>query len=265
MAYLRPLIKWPGGKRYLYREIRRCAPVHHRYVEPFAGGLNELFNKPRSCVEVGGDLNSGLISLYRVVRDRSAEFIARITPIVYSWATFARAHEPEAGGDEIEEAVRFLVRHRFSRGGLAKTFGRSGRLRGGRLEYTNAWETIKLELPRHAERLQGVELLCQYAFDMIGQYDSPQTLFYLDPPYLPETRTARRVYADEMNQEDHERLLDIVLGCQGMVILSGYASLLYDGRLASWERLEFERPNHSGQGKTKQSRTEVLWLNPNCV
>jgi DNA adenine methylase len=49
-----------------------------------------------------------------------------------------------------------------------------------------------------------------------------------------------------------------------MIVLSGYRSALYDRALSGWERHETELPNHSGQGRSKQRRVEVLWLNPAC-
>jgi DNA adenine methylase len=102
------------------------------------------------------------------------------------------------------------------------------------------------------------------AIELIRRHDGASTLFYLDPPYLPESRTARRAYTYEMSSQDHSALLECIAGVRGMVILSGYRSALYDHALASWERHEIEKPNNAGQGKTKERRVEVLWLNPAC-
>jgi hypothetical protein len=127
----------------------------------------------------------------------------------------------------------------------------------------NAWEKIVEEhLLRIAERLQGVQFYHADALDLIKRYDELDTLQYLDPPYPPETRTARDVYIHEMSFEDHERLLETILSARGMVAISSYHNPLYDRLLASWKPYEFLMPNHSGQGKTKQERLEVLWLNP---
>jgi DNA adenine methylase len=161
-------------------------------------------------------------------------------------------------------ATRFLVRNRFSRGGLGRTFAWSERLRGGQPGDKNGWETILRELPKIAARLANVEIHHAAALELIRQYDRPETLFYLDPPYLHGTRTATKTYAHEMSRQDHSLLLGACAQARGMIVLSGYSSTLYDRALASWERHEFELPNHSGQTKTKERRTEVLWLNPAC-
>jgi DNA adenine methylase len=268
LRYLRPAVKWHGGKHYLIRKgvILPLLPAHEIYVEPFGGGLNVLLNKQSAKVEIAGDLRGGLIDFYTVLRDQTTEFLARLSLVRYNRPTFDRALSYQPGSDAIENAVQFLIRYRFSRGALARSYAKSTRTRGGLPGDENAWRTIQAVLPRVAKRLEHVNLLHEDALEVIAQYDGPDTLFYCDPPYMPETRTARRAYgAYEMSRDDHERLLKVILACDGMVILSGYANPLYDLALASWERLEVNMPNHAGQGKNKQRRVEVIWLNLNCV
>jgi DNA adenine methylase len=55
--------------------------------------------------------------------------------------------------------------------------------------------------------------------------------------------------------------LDLLRGVQGKVILSGYASELYDRTLADWNREEVEQPNHAAGGRGKRRMVEVLWMN----
>src|SRR5262249_22553941 len=153
------------------------------------------------------------------------------------------------GSDELDAAVRFLVRNRFSRGGLGRDFAWSVRLRGGRPGDLNAWETLKAELPRIARRLSRVDIRCEDAVEVIGEMDGPGMLFYLDPPYHHATRTVRGAYDHEMGDDGHRRLLEAALGCRGAVAISGYANPLYDRMLRGWGRVEFDMPNHAGQGR----------------
>jgi DNA adenine methylase len=257
---LRPAVKWHGGKHYLALRIIERLPAHRRYVEPFAGGLNVLLNKPPAGVEVAADLNAGLMQFYRVLRDRTGELLGRLTGLPYGPETFAWSRAEGDPGDEVDAAAQFLARNRHSRGGLGRDLAWSGRLRGGRPGDLNAWETMKPELPRLARRLARVKLRCQDAVELIREFDGPDTLFYLDPPYLHETRTAVDTYAHEMSWADHVRLLEAVGGCRGMVAISGYPDPLYDEALRDWERLEFDMPNNAGQTRSKQRRVEVLWL-----
>lgn len=263
-AKLRPAVKWHGGKAYLARSIIRLLPDHERYVEPYAGGLSVLLNKRRSPVEVAGDLNAALIEFYRVLADRTGELMTRLANLEYRAETFAWSCEDHDQVDALDAAVRFLVRHRFSRGGLGKTFAWSDRLRGGQPGDLNAWVTIRAQLPAIADRLRGVRLDCQDALAIIREHDGPGTLFYLDPPYLHATRTATEVYRHEMTSDDHAALLDLVTHARGMVAISGYGNPMYDRAFAGWKRHEFDMPNHSGQTREKERRVEVLWMNPAC-
>jgi DNA adenine methylase len=261
---IRPILKWHGGKHYVARRIVRLFREHAVYVEPFAGGLSVLLNKRPAAQEVASDLDARLIGLYQILQTRTDEFLRRVDALRYTRETFDAAYRDAAGADPLDAAVSFLVRHRFSRGGLGKTFAWSERLRGGRPGDANGWETFKRELPRIAERLARVEFRRNDALAVIREHDDPDTLSYLDPLYVRGTRSAPDIYCHEMTEEAHGELIETVLSCRGMVVLSGYANQYYDEALAAWERVEYKMPNHSGQGKTKQPRIEVLWLNRQC-
>lgn len=211
---LRPALKTHGGKSYLARRIVELFPPHRVYVEPFAGGLSVLLNKPRSAREVAGDLDAELMDFYRVLTKSTAELIDALGPLPYDRDTWMaiRASRPD---DELGRAVRTLVVNRWSRGGLGGDFAWSGRLRGGRPGDLNGWETIQAELPRIAERLRGVELHRGDAVPLIREHDAPGTLFYCDPPYLHATRTARSAYRHELTEADHRRQLGVLCECRG--------------------------------------------------
>ncbi len=99
------------------------------------------------------------------------------------------------------------------------------------------------------------------AVDLIRREDAAGTLFYCDPPYLHETRTARDAYAFEMSEADHRELLDTLRQCKGKVMLSGYPSKTYDDALVGWERHAFDLPNNAAAGREKNRETEVVWCN----
>lgn len=273
---MRPPVKWHGGKTYLARRIIALFPEHDTYVEPFIGGGSILLNKPPVGREVAGDLNAGLIQFWSDLQIDKKEVIPypwnpdcfgflidMLERLHYREATFLSAKEGYYAGARptFGPSVDFLVRNRFSRGGLGKDFAWSDRLRGGQPGDVNAWKTILEELPAIAERIRRVEFNCCDAVQLIRSNDGPATLHYCDPPYLHETRTHTTAYEHEMTRGDHERLLSALLSCRGKVFLSGYRNALYDEALKKWVRHDFEIANHSGQGKTKQRRIECLWTN----
>jgi hypothetical protein len=81
------------------------------------------------------------------------------------------------------------------------------------------------------------------------------------PHQIEAVYQAPEVYAHEMSDADHRRMLAALKGCWGKVILSGYANDLYDGELSGWPRHEVDVPNNAAGGKTKRRMTEVLWCN----
>ena len=91
---------------------------------------------------------------------------------------------------------------------------------------------------------------------MIGRYDSPDVLMYLDPPYLRSTRRSGRLYSKEMDEADHRRLLDLIVNTRAKVALSGYDSPLYAEALSGWWTARAAMRTTSAE-----MREEVLWMN----
>lgn len=50
-------LSYIGGKRRIAKQLVALIPDHTTYVEPFAGGAQVFFHKPRSKVEVLNDLD----------------------------------------------------------------------------------------------------------------------------------------------------------------------------------------------------------------
>ncbi|MBY0522773.1 MAG: DNA adenine methylase [Gemmataceae bacterium] len=129
-------------------------------------------------------------------------------------------------------------------------------------EQASAWLTAVEGLPAVHERLKRVVIVGpKDAKEVIQQQDGPNTCFYLDPPYLNETRTAPQVYSHEMTRDQHAELLDVVKAVKGKVMLSGYDSSLYQEKLAGWNRHAFELPNNAASGESKRKMTECVWCN----
>lgn len=78
---------------------------------------------------------------------------------------------------------------------------------------------------------------------------------YIDPPYLPSTRRTERVYRFDCDDSHHHALLALLVSLPAPVMLSGYASPVYDEALEGWNRFEFRTGSHGS------ARTEVVWLN----
>jgi DNA adenine methylase len=132
-----------------------------------------------------------------------------------------------------------------------------------------AWRNSIPHLAACVGRLAQVQIDHRDFEAVIRAYDSPDTLFYLDPPYLPETRRKRECYRHEMTLADHERFLSCTVQIKGMVLLSGYDHPRYQDALSGWECRSLTqlcssavRPTIAPEARTRQ---ECLWRNPRAV
>jgi DNA adenine methylase len=255
------LLKWPGGKAYLAQRI-----VHEFghwsqfscYCEPFLGGGSVLLAAPFFAVHHASDLNEGLIALWQEVQEQRPEFLAVVKAQEYTQATFDwwKTFVPDG---RLELAMKCLVTHRFSRGGQGGTFAWSERLRGGQPGDVNAWQNFVARLPAIGASVRGVHFEVKNAVQAIIDVDSPATLFYLDPPYVHETRVSKDLYTHEMNLRQHEELVDLIRGLTGKCVVSGYSHPLYES--LGWRRVTWDMPNNQAQTATKSRREECLWIN----
>jgi DNA adenine methylase len=259
---VKPPFTYFGGKTSIAERIAALLPSHGHYVEPFAGSLAVLLAKRPSRMETVNDLDGELVTFWRVLRDRpdDLERACALTP--HSRAEHQAAFEPAT--DEIERARRVWVR-------ITQGFGGHSTRRTGWRYYQNPGGS-NASMPAYlagyagrmgpaAVRLAMASLECLPALDLIAKYGRhSEVLIYADPPYLGSLRTWGNNYAVEMRTEgDHRELLEALLGCCSAVVLSGYASPLYDGLLSAWSRLEIA--TQTGNGGSDRDRVEVLWSN----
>lgn len=255
-----------GGKHYLADRVISHMPPHLHYVEPYFGGGSVLLNKdPEGVSEVANDIYGELTNFWRVLQS-DADLLRlkrRLEATPFSEREFN--YEAYESISHIEDAAIFFVRCRQSRGGKMKSFATlsKNRVRRGMNEQVSAWLTAIEGLDAVHARLKRVVILNEDALKVIEREDSDNTLFYLDPPYLPETRVSQDVYQHEMDFSDHVLLLDCLDGLRGNVMLSGYRSPLYDSRLnlPAWHRLDFQIDNKASSAKIKPVMTECVWCN----
>jgi DNA adenine methylase len=257
----RPLLRWHGGKWLLAPWIISHFPPHRIYVEPFGGAASVLMRKPRAYAEVYNDLDGDVVNLFRVLRsERAGELVnlLHLTP-------FARVEQSEAYkpcDDPVERARRLVVRSfmGFGSNGCHQATGfRANSNRSGTTPARD-WRNYPEAMPAMIDRLRGVTIEQRDALAVMEAHDGPQTLHYVDPPYLPETRDRGGDYAHEMTVEQHEALLSGLRTLEGMVVVSGYPSDAYDSSLSGWERRE-----RAAYADGASPRTEVLWLNPRAA
>jgi len=277
-------VYWYGGKANWVDRIVPWLPgppTFTTYVEVFGGSAAVLFAKPPHPLEVYNDVDEGLVTFYTVLRDPLlfADLIHRLDLTPYARAEFARCLRTwRHMTDPVEKARRWFVAVRQSFSGHIEqgswSFGVQPQ--GDHSLHTHRWRSALAELPRFHERFKRVQVEGDDWRAILDRYDSPQTVFYCDPPYVPDTRTVPKVYTHELTLADHAELVDRLLRIHGGVVLSGYDHPVYAPLTAAGWRVEryqtvafaagSTRATHARGTGAKQAarycRTECLWINP---
>lgn len=262
----RPLLRYLGSKWRLAPWVIRHFPRHEIYVEPCGGAAAVLLQKDRCRSEVYNDIDGELVNLFAVLRsDTAGELIQRVALTPYARAEYVLAHLP--CDDPMERARRLLVRSHMGHGTRGTRVDRAAGFRSdgktGSTRVAGEWSEFPKALELVVDRLRGVSLDCKPAVDLVAYWDDPKVLVYLDPPYLPETRSDKakqaegyHTYACEMTEVDHVKLLESARRSRSMVLISGYDSSLYNEALQGWRKVTIAARAH---GNAK--RLEVLWIN----
>ena len=257
---------WYGGKFSHLDWLLPLLPTCHHYCEPFAGSAAVLLNREPAPIETYNDLDGEVCNFFRVLRNQKQKLIKAIGLTPFSREEFSIACELGGKLSPLERARRFYVRARQVRTGLAQTasIGRWANCmdtsRAGMSGVVSRWLGGLQLLPEIGERLIRVQIENRPAVDVIRLYDSPNTLFYCDPPYVHDTRGDSKAYEYEMTDEQHRELAAVLNAAKGMIAFSNYdcdlINKLYPER--RWRKIVGPaKTNHS----TKDTRTEVLWVN----
>lgn len=179
-------------------------------MEVFGGGGSILLNKERSVKEILNDRNGNLINLYRVVREHPNELKDRLFYVLHSRIDFQIAERrlaKIAPVDPIQRAADFYQVIRQSYAGNGKQFCAVGR---------SMWAGFPI-IDAVCGRLQYVVLENDDFETILDRYDSPNTFFYLDPPYFnTENYYSGKIFLPS----DHRRLADLLFRVEGLWLLS---------------------------------------------
>lgn len=259
---LRPPLRIHGGKYYMVDTLLQMIPQHKYYCEVFGGMASLLFNKIPSIFEEYNDVDYSKFKLMFTLKHHGNALKERLQTVKYCRETWDEAVQWIGAAPDFESTVYYIVKYRMSRGGLGNAFSESTRTRRGMAEGESAWKSFIDLIPRYSARLQTVTLK-HWGFKKVmeGNLDDPNTFFYLDPPYFPSSRKSPDIYTHELSEDGHKELAELCKGAKAKILISGYDCQAYRSWFYSWRRFEIPMPNHSGQTKQKERRTEILWCN----
>lgn len=255
---MRPALTYHGGKQTIAKRIVDLIPEHTTYVEPFCGGAAVLFAKPISKVEVINDTFEHLVTFYRVLQDdelreallRRLEF----TPFAESEQRRAmnilKSEEPH---DDVTRAWAMFTA--FTQGFGSSGF--SGWAKGRDKSRINLLSNKEAQLPECAKRIRHAQIWASDALSVIPYFDSPETFFYVDPPYIGTECGHYKGYTPD----NYQALLDMLNGIQGKFILSGYPNEYADAMGFHAHDIECVMGINNTKGDRAIAKIERLWAN----
>ena len=278
---LRSPINWFGGKGNIVAKLLPLIPRHTTYVEPFGGGAAVLFAKAPSPVETYNDVHGGVVNLFRVLRSpRKAVALRRklrYTPYSRAERAACLGLWRDAKRSDVQRAWAFFVEMRQGFAGKVDSTSWGyvcSQTAGGKAKTVNSWLGAIPMLAANTDRLRDVQIDGRDFRLIFKCLDRPETFFYCDPPYSHSTRRGG-AYPNELTDDDHRELVDLLLDLDGMAMLSGYCNPIYKPlEAAGWQRKTFRTACHiAGRTRTtgilgkgaalrKVPRTECVWLCP---
>lgn len=263
---------WHGGKSKSLKHILQHLPYRKTYCEVFGGSGAVLLARQTSPLEVFNDRYAGVTCFYRCIRDldKTRALVARLDLTCHSREEFEWCKGSwEECGDEVERAARwyYMVQNSFTKQG--RNWARSTRSLGtiGRSFKNNLDSFGQVH-----ERMKNVQVDNMDWRQCMKDYDSPYTVFYLDPPYLGVNHGA---YKHDMLYKDHVDLLERIQQTEGFVAISGYGNELYDSYkwdhkyeweafVASTGMAQTQSNGQIGIDQVRGRATECLWIKEAC-
>lgn len=240
---------WVGGKSKLATCIIEEFPVHERYCEVFGGALNVFYRKPRSKLEVVNDINADLVNLHLQIQKRPQSLQLYLNRMLISREIFSKIKskilEP---CNDIQRAAHYYYLLSLSFGSKGEHFAMP---RGAKPKIKDIYRDFYI----WSKRLRGVCIENMDFKKLIASYDSPQTLFYLDPPYIGTESYYQIPQGFHIDQ--HIELANILKNIQGKFVLSYNDCEVVRDLYKGFELIEVETV-YSLNGANKKQAKELI-------
>lgn len=249
---MRRVLKYPGSKWNIARQLVELIPEHHSYVEPYFGSGAVLFNKPPSHIETVNDLDSDVTNLFRCIQKDSERLAKLVMTTPFSREEYDKQFEgidQTMYASSFQRAAGFLIRcwqgHGFRTTGVK--VGWKNDVVGRERAYA-LWDWYRLPewIIDIAERLRKVQIENRPALEVIERFNYSNVFMYIDPPYLLNTRAGKQ----------YEELLKVLLQSRAKIMISGYKSEMYNYYLKDWNKKSFNSCAEHGK-----PRIETVWMN----
>ena len=247
----------PAGKGRMAKLIVSLLPEEHdTFVEPFGGGAAVLLTKAPSKHEVWNDLDTELYFAFQFIKsklNKNAILSLKKRRWQFSREVFYEFRDAYKPKSELDRFYRFCVLSWFSYSGDRRTYSTTRSKRAGE---TSSAMLERLELVK--ERLKHVKLENRDAYEVMCEYDSAGTLYFLDPPYGDKYKSSwyhgeRREEMKEEKRFDVEKFSDTVKSLKGkwFITFSGDEAIL--NQFAKFQRRRYRVKTAQTQGAERHA------------
>lgn len=248
---LKPPFGRVGNKFRLRDNIVPLIPQHKIYVEPFAGSAAIFFNKEKAKINVLNDLNKDVIKRLRMVKNAPSD-LSTYKQDLNTMPKIKKFYTNHSNSKQDE----LLIEHIRTSNGFNSIYVDSVS------KICNVYNpfTPFERLPEYKHFLKGVKLLSKDYEEIIDKWDSPETFFFIDPPY--ENTNKSFDYAED-EEFDFERLCDTLHNIKGFFMLtindSSYIRKLFNDFYIK----KINVPQYWGNvsGKKNKPRKELIIMN----
>ena len=262
-----------GGKFFWLDNLYEYFPQKFIHmVDVFSGSMAVSLNYKGKCIKTANDINDDITNFFKVLRDHEAELLKKLELTPCSKSEYDNCWETTS--DDIERARRFYVRVRQSFFGLGAQGQNKGwhmaksQLNSNRGETVSRWNNSLSKLYDVATEIREDFQITNFDFrDCIEKTDTPDTFFYLDPPYDEETRSGNgKDYKYELENNDRIDLAAKLHSIKGKAMISGYPGGLTEELYKDWYMVKFPvkknniRSTLRKDGLKVQSQ-ECIWMN----
>ena len=278
------MLSYIGGKSKIGKWI---VPFYDKdmetYVETFGGMFWCFFNMdlsqfPNLKKVVYNDFNPLNYNLFKCIQNPTEllkainsidcqKFGVEITPSIYKEQfinfqaeIFNEGFSVEHGDYDVAAKYVYILTQVFS-GSKPETssfIDLKGKYKSKYLTFRD--KLLKPDWIEHFLKITHVENM-DFA-EVIEKYDSPNTYFYVDPPYW---KTENYYSNHDFDRQDHERLSKSLISMEGKFSLSYYdfplLSEWFPKDTYTWEKKEFAKAAAAKKGKAQTMGEELLIMN----
>ena len=257
---MKPPLTYYGGKQKLAKTIIKLIPAHTAYVEPFFGGGAVFFAKEPAKIEIINDINDTIVNFYHVCKTQFPELQKRIAYTLHARAEYNKAAEILKDSTDtytpVERAWAVWVQSNTS---FCRKILHGFRVSAKQNLAKETANRISRFTDSICQMLQNTQIECRDALKIIQFYDTPDTFFYLDPPY-PDTEQA---FYKGYSADDFKNLLETLTHIKGKFLLSSFQYDYLDTYTAKngWQQIAIQMNKDMTNISTQAKKIEVLTAN----